>query len=153
VGMDALRDARARVTFETAFTRRDQAVQRRRERERGRAFPRAGRAGEQIRVVHAPARDRGAQAPDHAVLTEDVAEARHARTLAHAGGARGGRVDSQIMSTVVPGPGALTPIAKEAPHFSAFRDVPRTGVIFVTAEANKRGFAAHPDEWCNLGQG
>jgi N-succinyldiaminopimelate aminotransferase len=58
------------------------------------------------------------------------------------------------MSSVVPGPGSsVTPIAKEAPHFSAFRDVPRTGVIFVTAEANKRGFAKQPDDWCNLGQG
>lgn len=35
----------------------------------------------------------------------------------------------------------------------AFRQVPRTGVIYVTAEATKRGFhPAHP-EWCNLGQG
>jgi len=36
---------------------------------------------------------------------------------------------------------------------SAFRPVPRTGVIFVTTEAQKRGFrTGHPD-WCNLGQG
>jgi len=36
---------------------------------------------------------------------------------------------------------------------SAFRSVPRTGVIFVTTEAQKRGFrTGHPD-WCNLGQG
>lgn len=36
---------------------------------------------------------------------------------------------------------------------SAFRPVPRTGVIFVTGEARKLGFdPAHPD-WCNLGQG
>ena len=36
---------------------------------------------------------------------------------------------------------------------SAFRLVPRTGVIFVTTEAQKRGFrTGHPD-WCNLGQG
>ncbi|MEM1203475.1 MAG: pyridoxal phosphate-dependent aminotransferase [Acidobacteriota bacterium] len=35
----------------------------------------------------------------------------------------------------------------------AFRSVPRTGVIFVTSEAARRGYrTAHP-EWCNLGQG
>jgi len=37
-------------------------------------------------------------------------------------------------------------------HFHAFRSVPRTGVIFVTTEAAKRGFGRDPD-WCNLGQG
>jgi N-succinyldiaminopimelate aminotransferase len=37
--------------------------------------------------------------------------------------------------------------------FSAFRAVPRTGVIYVTTEAGKLGFRnGHPD-WCNLGQG
>ena len=36
---------------------------------------------------------------------------------------------------------------------SAFRTVPRTGVIFVTTEASRQGY--HPDDpaWCNLGQG
>jgi N-succinyldiaminopimelate aminotransferase len=34
-----------------------------------------------------------------------------------------------------------------------FRDVPRTGVIFVTTEAAKLGFTAADPEWCNLGQG
>jgi len=35
----------------------------------------------------------------------------------------------------------------------AFREVPRTGVIFVMAEATRRGFRyGHPD-WANLGQG
>jgi len=38
-------------------------------------------------------------------------------------------------------------------HRSSFRDVPFMGVIFVVAEAMKRGFTnGHPD-WCNLGQG
>lgn len=37
--------------------------------------------------------------------------------------------------------------------FTAFRPVPRTGVIFVTAEAQRRGFRASDPEWCNLGQG
>ncbi len=36
---------------------------------------------------------------------------------------------------------------------AAFRTVPRTGVIFVTAEAQKRGFTAQDPSWCNLGQG
>ncbi|MGH7281918.1 MAG: pyridoxal phosphate-dependent aminotransferase [Polyangiaceae bacterium] len=36
---------------------------------------------------------------------------------------------------------------------SAFRAVPRTGVIYVTAEATKRGFSAADSSWCNLGQG
>jgi aspartate/methionine/tyrosine aminotransferase len=40
----------------------------------------------------------------------------------------------------------------EPPNITAFRDVPRTGVIFVTSEAKKRGFETDPD-WCNLGQG
>lgn len=42
----------------------------------------------------------------------------------------------------------------EAPTFAAFRDVPRTGVIYVTTEANRRGYSATAaDGWCNLGQG
>ena len=36
---------------------------------------------------------------------------------------------------------------------SAFRSVPRTGVIFVTTEAQKRGFRTGDPAWCNLGQG
>jgi len=36
---------------------------------------------------------------------------------------------------------------------SAFRTVPRTGVIFVTTEAQKRGFTPADPSWCNLGQG
>jgi hypothetical protein len=31
--------------------------------------------------------------------------------------------------------------------------VPRTGVIYVTTEAERRGFSAEDPEWCNLGQG
>ncbi len=37
--------------------------------------------------------------------------------------------------------------------FSAFRPVPRTGVIYVTTEAAKLGFSYGNPEWCNLGQG
>src|SRR5208283_95680 len=36
---------------------------------------------------------------------------------------------------------------------AAFRTVPRTGVIFVTTEAQKRGFTPADPSWCNLGQG
>jgi aspartate/methionine/tyrosine aminotransferase len=36
---------------------------------------------------------------------------------------------------------------------TAFRSVPRTGVIFVTTEAARRGFDALDPAWCNLGQG
>src|ERR1700692_4630722 len=36
---------------------------------------------------------------------------------------------------------------------SAFRSVPRTGVIYVTTEAQKRGFSPTDPAWCNLGQG
>jgi len=36
---------------------------------------------------------------------------------------------------------------------SAFRAVPRTGVIYVTTEAQKHGFSSTDPQWCNLGQG
>ncbi len=36
---------------------------------------------------------------------------------------------------------------------SSFRTVPRTGVIYVTNEAQKRGFSATDPAWSNLGQG
>lgn len=35
----------------------------------------------------------------------------------------------------------------------AFRTVPRTGVIYVTTEAMRRGYRGGDPEWCNLGQG
>ncbi len=41
----------------------------------------------------------------------------------------------------------------EGPTFAAFREVPRTGVIYVTTEAQRRGYSQSSDEWCNLGQG
>jgi N-succinyldiaminopimelate aminotransferase len=46
---------------------------------------------------------------------------------------------------------ASPPGAPDAP--SAFRPVPQTGVIYVTTEAQKRGFSVRDPEWCNLGQG
>ncbi|HET6437458.1 MAG TPA: pyridoxal phosphate-dependent aminotransferase [Anaeromyxobacter sp.] len=36
---------------------------------------------------------------------------------------------------------------------SAFRPVPRTGVIFATTEATRLGFTPADLDWCNLGQG
>ena len=38
-------------------------------------------------------------------------------------------------------------------HASAFRAVPRTGVIYVTTEAARLGFRSGDPDWCNLGQG
>src|SRR5215216_5804000 len=38
-------------------------------------------------------------------------------------------------------------------HLSAFRQVPRTGVIYVTTEAMRVGFHPGDAQWCNLGQG
>jgi N-succinyldiaminopimelate aminotransferase len=37
--------------------------------------------------------------------------------------------------------------------FHAFREVPKTGVIYVTSEASKLGFSPSNPDWCNLGQG
>jgi hypothetical protein len=41
----------------------------------------------------------------------------------------------------------------DGPAFAAFREVPRTGVIYVTTEANKHGYSHAADDWANLGQG
>ena len=35
----------------------------------------------------------------------------------------------------------------------SFRDVPRTGVIYVSEEAKKYGYRRDAKGWCNLGQG
>jgi aspartate/methionine/tyrosine aminotransferase len=42
---------------------------------------------------------------------------------------------------------------EELPRISAFRAVPRTGVIYVSAEAERAGYRGGDDAWCNLGQG
>ena len=44
-------------------------------------------------------------------------------------------------------------MSEEQTTLSAFRQVPRTGVIYVTTEAQKRGFSMNAPDWCNLGQG
>ncbi len=41
----------------------------------------------------------------------------------------------------------------KAKEIHAFRLVPRTGVIFVSTEAEKRGHRPGDPQWCNLGQG
>ena len=38
-------------------------------------------------------------------------------------------------------------------HFSPFRNVPRTGVIYVMNEARRAGYEAGDPSWSNLGQG
>src|SRR5579862_6615628 len=43
-------------------------------------------------------------------------------------------------------------MSDESP-IAGFRAVPRTGVIYVTTEAVKRGFHSGDPDWCNLGQG
>jgi aspartate/methionine/tyrosine aminotransferase len=48
-------------------------------------------------------------------------------------------------------PSGLDPV--EGPSFAAFREVPRTGVIFVTTEAQRHGYSSSAEDWCNLGQG
>jgi hypothetical protein len=47
---------------------------------------------------------------------------------------------------------AAPPLARGA-TLQAFRPLPRTGVVFVTAEAVARGYHAGHPGWCNLGQG
>ena len=49
--------------------------------------------------------------------------------------------------------GTVPPSSVDGPAFAAFREVPRTGVIYVTSEASKRGYSTSADDWCNLGQG
>jgi aspartate/methionine/tyrosine aminotransferase len=44
-------------------------------------------------------------------------------------------------------------MSSDAPLLPAFRPVPRTGVIFATTEASRRGYLQDDPEWCNLGQG
>ncbi|MEM9292874.1 MAG: pyridoxal phosphate-dependent aminotransferase [Acidobacteriota bacterium] len=64
------------------------------------------------------------------------------------------------METPVPTPSASAPTAPnhdvqgaEPASASAFRRVPRTGVIYVTTEAEARGFSPEDPAWTNFGQG
>jgi aspartate/methionine/tyrosine aminotransferase len=53
------------------------------------------------------------------------------------------------------GGGELTddPDELAGPELAMFRRVPRTGVIYVTVEAQRLGFSLDDPDWCNLGQG
>lgn len=42
---------------------------------------------------------------------------------------------------------------RDAADLPAFRDVPRTGVIYVTSEAARAGYRFDDSAWCNLGRG
>src|SRR4029078_12973153 len=48
---------------------------------------------------------------------------------------------------------SYTAAMSEEATLSAFRAVPRTGVIYVTTEASRPGFRTGDPAWCNLGQG
>lgn len=48
---------------------------------------------------------------------------------------------------------AAPPAAPPEETLHAFREMPRTGVIYVSTEAAKRGFRSDDPAWCNLGQG
>lgn len=62
-------------------------------------------------------------------------------------------VDPQLSPSISPrnDPEAAPP--EPAPAVTAFRPVPRTGVIYVTTEAQRMGFHPTDPDWCNLGQG
>ena len=62
--------------------------------------------------------------------------------------AAGGAANTRRSPTAEPGTEAVPP-----PELSAFRPVPKTGVIYVTSEAVRRGFDPADPAWCNLGQG
>jgi len=59
------------------------------------------------------------------------------------------------MTTLEPtsSPARSSPAPSAPELLSAFRDVPRTGVIFVATEAARCGFAPTDPAWSNLGQG
>lgn len=47
----------------------------------------------------------------------------------------------------------MRPEEREPGTFSGFREVPRTGVIFVMTEAARQGYVADSEAWTNFGQG
>ena len=57
------------------------------------------------------------------------------------------------MTTLPRSKTAAGPEVVPGPSFAAFREVPRTGVIFVTTEAQRHGYTSSSTDWCNLGQG
>lgn len=61
--------------------------------------------------------------------------------------------NSESPSDSASAPRAKAAAASEPPLVAAFRPVPRTGVIYVTTEAQRKGFRTGDPSWCNLGQG
>jgi|CXWL01.1.fsa_nt_gi aspartate/methionine/tyrosine aminotransferase len=45
------------------------------------------------------------------------------------------------------------PVVEDGSTLQALRNVPRTGVVYVTNEARARGYTRNREAWCNLGQG
>ena len=46
-----------------------------------------------------------------------------------------------------------SPSVETVPSLPGFREVPKTGVIYVSSEAEKKGYRGGDPNWCNLGQG
>jgi hypothetical protein len=62
-------------------------------------------------------------------------------------------IESPGTSDAVSVPRGKAAALSDAPPVTAFRPVPRTGVIYVTTEAQRKGFRSDDPTWCNLGQG
>src|SRR5687768_12590594 len=58
-----------------------------------------------------------------------------------------------MAQSATPPPRRRPPSQPSGPAPTAFRPVPRTGVIYVTTEASRLGFEPGDPTWCNLGQG
>jgi N-succinyldiaminopimelate aminotransferase len=82
-----------------------------------------------------------------AAIATPAAAAPAARELARASTSEASLLNAAASAGSVDDP------TKPTPTFAAFREVPRTGVIFVTTEASRRGFSPSSSDWCNLGQG
>lgn len=67
------------------------------------------------------------------------------------GAAGGGQYHRDVSAIATPPEPA---VADETPtERHGFRPVPRTGVIYVSTEAGRRGWTPGDPDWCNLGQG
>ena len=88
-----------------------------------------------------------ARSPDPGLVTPRAIQA----TLA---GMAKSHAPPTLVATAAQTSSALAPAAARAGSEStAFRPVPRTGVIYVTTEAARLGFDPADPDWCNLGQG
>jgi N-succinyldiaminopimelate aminotransferase len=61
--------------------------------------------------------------------------------------------DDLMPQSATPPPKRRASTQPAGPAPTAFRPVPRTGVIYVTTEASRLGFEPSDPTWCNLGQG